>query len=81
MKCFRKGDPFQGPRLGSCLTLGSELSKETHILTKQEALLCKGTQAESSRVRNLGELLCHVACSLGFYGNGISLWVVSGQSF
>lgn len=51
MKCCRKGDPFQGPRVGSSLTLGSELSKETHMLTKQEALLCRGTQAESSRVR------------------------------
>ena len=37
--CCRKGDPFQGPKLGSCLTLGNELSKETHVLTKQEILL------------------------------------------
>ena len=34
--CCRKGDPSQGPRVGSCLTLGNELSKETHMLTKQE---------------------------------------------
>ena len=27
--CSRKGDPFQGPKLGSCLTLGNELSEET----------------------------------------------------
>ena len=31
--------PFQGLRVGSCLTLGNELSKETHMLTKQETLL------------------------------------------
>ena len=49
--CGRKGDPFQGPKLGSCLTLGNELSEETHVLTKQEILLGKGTRAESSRVR------------------------------
>ena len=49
--CCRKADPFQGPKLGSCLTLGSELSKETHVLTKQEILLGKGTRVESSRVR------------------------------
>jgi len=49
--CCRKGDPFQGPKLGSCLTLGDELSKETHVLTKQEILLGKGTRVESSRVR------------------------------
>ena len=29
--CCRKGDPpFQGPKLGPCLTLGKELSEETH---------------------------------------------------
>ena len=49
--CCRKWDPFQGPRMGSCLTLKNELSKETHALTKQEILLGRGTQAESSRVR------------------------------
>ena len=27
--CCRKEDPFQGPKLGSCLTLGNELSEET----------------------------------------------------
>jgi hypothetical protein len=47
----RKGDTFQGPRVGSCLALGNELSKETHMLTDQETLLGKGTWAESNRVR------------------------------
>ena len=49
--CCRKKEPFQGPKLGSCLTLGNELSEETHVLTKQEILLGKGAQVESSRVR------------------------------
>ena len=49
--CCRKGDPFQGLKLGSCLTLRNELSEETHVLTKQEILLGKGTRVESSRVR------------------------------
>ena len=49
--CCRKEDPFQGPKLGSCLTLRNELSEETHVLTKQEALLGKGTGVESRRVR------------------------------
>ena len=34
--CCRKGDIFQGPKLGSCLTLRIELSKETHVLTKRD---------------------------------------------
>ena len=51
------------------------------FLTKQEILLGKGTQVESSRLGNPGELLCRVARSLGFYGDGISFRVVFGQSF
>ena len=39
--CCRKTDPFQGPKLGSCLTLRNELSKEIHVLAKQEILLGK----------------------------------------
>ena len=45
---------MQGPKLGSCLTLGNELSEETHVLTKQEILLGKGTWVESSRVKEPG---------------------------
>ena len=40
-----------GPKSGSCLTLGNELSEETHTLTKQEIFLGKGTRVESRRVR------------------------------
>ena len=47
--CCRKTDPFQGLKLGSCLTLGNELSEETNVLTKQETLLGKGSRVESSR--------------------------------
>ena len=49
--CCRKRDPFQGLKLGSCLTLRNDLSEETHVLTKQEILLGKDTRVESSRVR------------------------------
>ena len=49
--CCRKAVPFQGPTMGSCLTLRNELSKETHVVAKQEILLGKGTRVESSRVK------------------------------
>ena len=42
--------PSQGWRVGSCLTLRNEVS-ETHVLTRQKTLLGRGTQAESSSVR------------------------------
>ena len=79
--CCRKGDPFQGLKLGSCLTLRNELSEEAHVLTRQEILLGKGARAEAVGEGNPGEQLCRVACSLGFYGDGISFRVVLGQSF
>ena len=71
-----KGDPLQGLRVVFCLILKTKLFNETHALTKQGISLGRGTQAESSR-GNPGELLCHVARSLGFYGDGVSFWVVS----
>ena len=40
--CCRKENLFQGPKLGSCLTLGNELSEETHLLTKKEIFVGKG---------------------------------------
>ena len=86
IQCLRlnvllKGDPSQGPRVSSCLILESELSKETHRLTKQETLLRRATWVESSRVREPRGLFCHVAHCLGFCGDAISFRAVSGRSF
>ena len=52
------------------------------MLTKQETLLGTSARVESRRVREPRRtaLLC-AARSLGFYGDGISLQVVFGQSF
>ena len=38
----RKGDPFQDPRVSSCLTLGSELSEETTLADKARDFIGKG---------------------------------------
>ena len=78
--CCKKGDPFQGLKLGSCLTLRNELSEETYVLTKQEILLGKGTRVESSRVRERRRTALP-QLGLGFYGDGISFRAVFGQSF
>ena len=37
----RKRDLFQGPKVGSCLALGNELSEETHVL-KAKGFIGKG---------------------------------------
>ena len=39
--------------------------------TKQEVLLGKITQVVSRRVREPKRILCHEACSLWFYGDGV----------
>ena len=51
---FQEGGPLPGPESGSCLTLGNELSEETHVLTKQELLLGKGTRARAGVLREPG---------------------------
>ena len=55
------------------------------MLKKQEILLGRGAWEEGRMVkkprRTALSLLCHVASSLRFYGNGIIFWVVSNQSF
>ena len=66
--CRKKGDPFRGPKLGSCLTVGNELFKETHVLTKQ-VLLGKGTRVESGRVREPRRTA--LARALGFMVMGL----------
>ena len=49
--CYRKGDPFQGLRVGSRLTLQNKLSKETHMLTKQQTLSGKSAQVAGRKVK------------------------------
>ena len=66
--------------MGSYLILRNELFKEAHVLAKKETLLGRGAQSKSSRLRAPGQLLCHVARSLGFYGDGLNFWVFSCQS-
>jgi len=79
--CCRKADPFQGPKLGSCLTLGNELSEETHVLTKQEILLGKGTWVESSRVREPRRTALLRGSQSRVLWWWINFRVVFGQSF
>ena len=47
------------------------------MLTKHKALLGRGAWAESRRVGNPGRWLCHVACNLGFYGEGVARALLS----
>ena len=71
-----RGTPSRA-KLGFGLTLGNELSEETHVLTKQETLLGKGTQVESSRVREPRRIaLPHGSAVSGFMVMGL----VSGLS-
>ena len=48
---LQEGGPLPGPESGLLSNTQNELSEETHVLTKQEILLGKGTRVESSRVR------------------------------
>ena len=36
---LQEGDPYRELREGSCLTLGNELSEETHVLKKKKTFI------------------------------------------
>ena len=76
-----RGNPFQGPRPGSCLTLENELSKVTLLLTKEETLLRRGAQVESRRVKETKRTSLPHGLQSRVLCDGISFWVVFGQSF
>ena len=63
--CCRKGNPFQGPKGSSCLTLGNEVSKEIHTLTRQEILLGRGAQVKNRTVRRTARRTRRTAQPLG----------------
>ena len=44
----QEGGPLPGPRVGPCLTMGSELSEETHMLTEGEILRGRSPPGEES---------------------------------
>ena len=75
----RKGERFQGPKLGSCLTLRNELSRDTCVM-KQRILLGKDSRVENRRVR-VPRRTALPWGSHGFYGDGISFPVVFSLSF
>ena len=70
------GNPFQSPRVGSCLTLGNELSKETYELTKQEILLGKRLLGRGQQVKGTQEkcFATWLAVS-GFMVAGLASWL------
>ena len=59
--------------MGACVTLGNELSRETHVLTKQETVLVRGTWVESRKVRGPRRSALPRAFHLRFHGAGVSL--------
>ena len=65
---LQEGAPVPGPRVGSFLPLGNEVSEEMHMLTKQETLLGRGAWVESRRVRE-----CRRA-ALPCGSQGLILW-------
>ena len=63
VRLLQEGDPFQGLRVASCLTLGSELTEETHVLTKLETCWEGAPGWRAAGQGNPGEQLYRVAQS------------------
>lgn len=73
------GDSFHGLRVGSCLILRDEFSKETYVLTNQKALLGRDAQGEQ---QGTWTRWTTVSCGTDsdFIVNEVSFWIVYGQS-
>ena len=58
--CCRKGDPFQGLKLGSCLTLGNGLSEETHADNARDIIgnECPGGEQEGQGTQENCSAVC-----------------------
>ena len=78
---LQEGGPLPVPETRLLLTLRNELSEETRVLTKKRLYWERAPGWRAVGEGNPGELLCHMARSLRFYGDGISFRVVFGQSF
>ena len=75
--CCRKGNPFQGPRVGSCLTLGHELSQETHAcIDKAKVFTGKGCPGREQQGQGTQENCSGLRSWV--YGDGVGFLIVSG---
>ena len=83
--CCRKGDPFEGLRGGSRVTLGNELFQETPVLTKQETWLGRPPPpAPTPEGGQEGEGIQEDCCAtwltvLGFLVTGFVRWLSSAS--
>ena len=71
-----RGNLLQRPRVASCLTLGNELSEETHMLTRENTILGRGEQ-EGKGTQDCSDMWL---AALGFMVMGLAFGL-SGQSF
>ena len=74
---FQERRPLPGPESG-LFSNRNKLSKETHSW-QSKRLYWEGCRAQGES-GSPGGLLCHEACGHGFYGDGVSFQVASGQS-
>ena len=78
--CGKKRDPFQGPKLGSCLTLRNELSERDTCADKARDFIGKGCLGGEQYIWKPRRTALPRGFMV-FYDEGISFWVVSSQSF
>lgn len=70
----------RGPRVGSCLTLGNELSKVILVLAKQETLLRRGTRGRAAK--RTQENCCATWLTVsGFMVSGLVSWLSVANHF
>ena len=78
---LREGGPLPGPESGLRAEHSEMSCPRRHACWRSKRLYWEGVRVRRAAVlREPGKALCRAAHSLGFYGDGVSFRVVSGQS-
>ena len=80
-ECCRKEDPAQGPKSGLLSNTWERIVRGDMCWQSKRFYWERAPGQRAGGEGNPGELLCLVACSRGFYGDGNSFRAVFGQSF
>ena len=81
MHLLQEGEPLPGPKSELLSNTRKWIIQGDKRADKAGDVIGKGCPGREQEGKgNPGGLLCHWAHSLEFYGDGISFWVVSGQS-
>ena len=81
MDVLQKGGPLPGPRNGLLSNTQKQILRGNTLADKARDFIGKGHPGGEQEGKGTQEDCSAMRLAVGFYGDGISFWVVFGQSF